>query len=106
MEGLAILPCSGSGMANRCPVVKEVNRRADANMWHEVTTLPDSWYRWRFGPQDPDPGCLQVCNGHIIDVRPKDSYGIEWEQYEHHDFSGQWSGPIDFDCLEPGDQQK
>jgi len=97
-----LLPCSGNGMADRCPVVKEVNRRADANMWREVTMpLSDGWYRWRCGPQDPDPECLQVCNGVIMDIRPKDSWGTDWERYEHRDFSGQWSGPIDFDCLEP-----
>jgi|GEM_PF-4562098 len=64
-------------------------------MWRKVTLpLPDGWYWWRFGPKDTDPEVLQVCNGHIVDKRPKDSYGFEWEVYEHQDFSGQWYGPL------------
>lgn len=67
--------------------------------WRKVTeSLPDGWYWWRCGSpfeRPDDYEVLQVANGYIVDVRPVDSYGATWEQYEHTDFSGYWAGPID-----------
>ncbi|NQS88818.1 hypothetical protein HQ584_03385 [Patescibacteria group bacterium] len=56
--------------------------------------LQDGWYFWIPVLSSDDFECLEICNGVIIDTRPKDSHGVEWEQYEHTDYSGYWMGPI------------
>ena len=71
----------------------------DGNMTKWVNspeTLEDGFYWWRYGEKCSQDNyeILQVCNGIIVDTRPIDSYGINWEVYEHKDFSGEWSGPI------------
>jgi len=68
--------------------------------WRFLTTqdtLPDGFYWYRVGFKKEPPEyfeVLQVCNGVIVDRRPRDSYGCDWEVYEHNDFRGWWAGPI------------
>lgn len=58
--------------------------------------LPDGWY-WRkcHLVEDTDPNVIEVINGIIVDSRPIDSYGANWEVYEHDEFKGWWWwGPL------------
>jgi hypothetical protein len=62
----------------------------------EPKTLQDGFYWWRpneFYPQE-DYEMIKICNGFIIDSRPTDSYGANWEIFEHTDFLGEWNGPL------------
>ena len=65
-------------------------------MWHKTNKpLADGWYWRKCQIDDPDPECIEVINGIIVDKRPKDSYGIEWEVYEHDEFGRWWwYGPL------------
>ena len=64
-------------------------------MWFKTNNpLKDGWYWRKCNESDPDPECLQICNGMIIDKQPTDSYGAVWEIYEHQDYNGLWQGPI------------
>ena len=57
--------------------------------------LKDGWYWRKCKADDPDPDCVEVINGIIIDSRPIDSHGAKWEIYEHNYFGGWlWYGPL------------
>ena len=71
-------------------------------MWIKTKgPLKDGWYWWKCKGDDPEPECLQICNGYIIDKRPAGLHGADWEVYEHRDYSGLWYGPI-----QPPDSQQ
>ena len=63
-------------------------------IWFKADTLTDGWYWWKAGIEDTEPEVLEVINGIIVDKRPADSYGFEWEVYEHNNFGGLWYGPL------------
>ena len=57
--------------------------------------LPDGWYWRKAGISDSDPDVIQVINEIMVDSRPIDSYGANWEVYEHDEFIGWWwYGPL------------
>lgn len=75
--------------------------------WFQTTgPLPEGWYWWNCQISDDAgfTGCTQVINvnhlGDIVDVHPVDSYGIEWRQFTHKDYSGWWYGPLPFPTME------
>jgi len=64
-------------------------------MWIKTKgPLKDGWYWWKCRGDDPEPECLQICNGAIIDKRTSGDFGENREVYEHQDYSGFWYGPI------------
>jgi len=65
------------------------------SIWFKANTLDDGWYWWKAGEDDYEPEVLEVTNGVVVDSRPLDSYGAVWEVYEHDNFGGLWSGPIE-----------
>jgi hypothetical protein len=60
-----------------------------------IATLEDGWYWRRINLNDLDAECIEVNDGWVIDSRPIDSHGIDWEIYEHQDFGLEWYGPLE-----------
>jgi hypothetical protein len=59
----------------------------ESNWFKTSEPLQNGWYWWRASDKDPEPDCIKIANGIIIDY----SSG---ELNEHTDFSGEWKGPI------------
>jgi len=73
--------------------------------WQQIDKpLPDGWYWRKCKIDDLDPECIEVCNGIMVDKRPRDSHGLEWEVYEHDEFTGfWWYGPLEIPPQEDND---